>query len=253
MLKPFLLSLLLLASCALQAAPRGGRLVNLEVYDRSAQRVLPLYRHHGRLYVAGEPGHEYELRLRNRGGQRLLAVASIDGVNVITGETAAVAQSGYVLDGHGELRVDGWRKNLDEVASFYFTALPDSYAARTGRPDDVGVIGVALFRERRRSAWWKSEEPVPLARDEAGAAAPPSAQAESRAAAPRLGTGHGERQWSGAEYTAFERAADEPDEVLTIWYDAYRNLARQGVVPRRPAPRPSHRPDPFPVGFVPDP
>ena len=45
------------------------------------------------------------------------------------------------------VEIDGWRKSMDEVAAFYFTALPDSYAARTGRPDNVGVIGVALFRE----------------------------------------------------------------------------------------------------------
>ena len=37
--------------------------------------------------------------------------------------------------------------HLNEVAAFYFTQLPDSYAARTDRPDNVGVIGVAVFRE----------------------------------------------------------------------------------------------------------
>ena len=36
---------------------------------------------------------------------------------------------------------------LSQTAAFYFTDLADSYAARTGRPDNVGVIGVALFRE----------------------------------------------------------------------------------------------------------
>jgi len=45
--------------------------------------------------------------------------------------------------------VNGWRKSLEEVAAFYFTALPDSYAARTGRPQNVGVIGVAVFREQQ--------------------------------------------------------------------------------------------------------
>lgn len=244
---------LLLAGCALRA--QAGRLAEIEVYDRSAQRPLPLLRHHGRWYLAGEPGHEYELRLRNRRSERLLAVASVDGVNVISGETAAVSQSGYVLDGYGTVTIDGWRKSLDEVATFYFTALPDAYAARTGRPDNVGVIGVALFRERRREPRWYGEEerPAPLARDSAGAAAEaPAARSEAQRDSSRLGTGHGGRQWSGAEYTAFERARDRPDEVLTIWYDSARNLARAGILPRDLRP-PRARPEPFPGGFVPDP
>ncbi len=116
--------------------------------DRSSGMMLPLYRHEGRLYVAGEPHHEYELRIRNYSGGRLLAVGSVDGVNVLSGETASPEQGGYVLDAYGSVSIAGWRKSLQRIAAFYFTALPDSYAARTGRPDDVGVIGVALFRER---------------------------------------------------------------------------------------------------------
>ena len=126
------------------AAP-AGQPADVEIYDRTSGRNLPVYWHDGQRYVAGEPGHRYEVRVRNRGGGRVLAVTSVDGVNVISGETAAPDQTGYVLDGHGSVHIDGWRKSMAEVATFYFTALPDSYAARTGRPDNVGVIGIALF------------------------------------------------------------------------------------------------------------
>src|ERR671915_292227 len=91
------------------------------------------------------------------------------GVNVVSGETAAEHQSGYVVDAHDSVRIDGWRKSLDEVATFYFTRLADSYAARTGRPHDIGVIGVALFRERSRCCYPYHRED--LARDEARAPA----------------------------------------------------------------------------------
>src|SRR5262245_57819613 len=138
----------LIASFACAPA-HAGSLANLEVYDRTAGQTLPIYEHEGRLYVAGEPRHQYELRVRNSSNGRVLAVTSVDGVNVITGETAAQEQSGYVLGRWDSVRIEGWRKSLDEVATFYFTKLADSYAARTGRPRDVGVIGVALFRERR--------------------------------------------------------------------------------------------------------
>src|SRR5262245_57212978 len=139
----------LIASFACGLA-HAGSLANLEVYDRTAGQTLPIYEHEGRLYVAGEPRHQYELRVRNSSGGRVLAVASVDGVNVITGQTAAQEQSGYVLGRWDSVRIEGWRKSLDEVATFYFTRLADSYAARTGRPNDVGVIGVALFRERQQ-------------------------------------------------------------------------------------------------------
>ncbi len=42
--------------------------------------------HENRLYVVGEPGHQYEVRLDNRTSERLLAVTSVDGVNVINGQ-----------------------------------------------------------------------------------------------------------------------------------------------------------------------
>ena len=254
-------TLLLLAALLPLAAPAqdsfAGRRVEVQVYDRTDGRYLPLYRHRGRSYVAGEPGHDYEIHLQNRRGQRLLAVTSVDGVNVISGQTAATAQSGYVLPAWDALQVGGWRKSLDEVARFTFTSLSDSYAARTGRPGNVGVIGVALFEERpapRPRYGWRGNEPLREESASADRAAAPEAQSKSRASqTPSLGTGHGMREWSGAEYSAFERASDQPVEVIAIWYDSSRKLVAQGVIPqprRDGAPR---RPEPFPAGFVPDP
>ena len=221
--------------------------VEVQIHDRSSGEELPVYWHRGERYVAGEPGREYEVRIRNRGEGRMLAVASVDGVNVITGGTAAPSQSGYVLDPYGEVRIDGWRKSMDEVAAFYFTSLPDSYAARTGRPDNVGVIGVAVFAERL-------VRPEPLremnAQGAADAAAP-SASSSRESKAARLGTGHGQRHDSSATYTSFERASDEPEAVIRVFYDSRRNLVAQGVIPRGGHVR--NVPDPFPGGFVPDP
>src|SRR5262245_2914960 len=182
--------------------------VQLEVLDRKTGEVLPVHWHDGARYVAGEPGREYEIRLRNPGDGRMLAVTSVDGINVITGKTAATLGSGYVLDPGCLVDIDGWRKSMEQVAAFYFTALPDSYAARTGRPDNVGVIGVALFRERVRVA--------ELERDERANSATPAPSAEASAAQKstgassgllrqddKLGTGHGRRLDSGAVYTDF--------------------------------------------------
>jgi len=120
----------------------------LEIYDRNDGSVLQVYEKDGRRYVVGTPGHEYALRIRNTSAARILAVTSVDGVNVISGDTASPDQSGYVIDAYGSVEIAGWRKGLDRIAAFYFTDLGDSYAARTGRPQNVGVIGVAVFREK---------------------------------------------------------------------------------------------------------
>lgn len=214
-----------------------GGLVDLSVYDRTEGRRLAVYWHEGRAYIAGKPGNEYQVTLRSRQAQDVLAVVSVDGVNVITGETADPSQSGYVLSPRGGVDVLGWRKSLSQTAAFYFTTLPDSYAARTGRPEDVGVIGVALFRRK----------PQPL--NQMGP--PAAARAESSADA-RMGTGHGRQEYSPATHVTFERATSSPAEVITLYYDSHANLLSRGVIrdPVQVAPLP--RPRPFP-GFVPDP
>src|SRR5262249_51735240 len=108
---------------------------------------LPIYQKAGRSYVAGVPGHRYALNIANHLGERVMTVVSVDGVNAVTGQTAGAQQSGYVLDPWENAQVRGWRKSLSDVAEFVFTSVPHSYAAQTGRPQNVGVIGVALFRE----------------------------------------------------------------------------------------------------------
>ena len=64
-----------------------------------------------------------------------------------------------------------------------------------------------------------------------------------------LGTGHGASETSPVRYTNFERASATPDEVITIYYDSYRNLVALGVI-KAPS---LARPTPFPGQFVPDP
>jgi hypothetical protein len=255
----------LVASLA-SAAASAGALADLEIYDRTSGRTLPIYEHEGRLYVAGEPRHQYELRIRNSSAGRLLAVTSVDGVNVISGETAAQQQSGYVLGSWDSVRVEGWRKNLDEVATFYFTRLADSYAARTGRPHDVGVIGVALFRERQPHyepccrPWREDRAAAPSASPEASTQAADDAElqrdssgARQRRSEEKLGTGHGHREASPAQYVDFKRASSTPDETIVIYYDSRKNLVAQGVLPQPHRQYANRRPDPFPNGFVPDP
>ncbi|MFC3148704.1 hypothetical protein [Piscinibacterium candidicorallinum] len=270
---------------AFSAAPAHavGRLADVDIIDRDTGRQLPVYQHRGRWYVEGTPGSRYAISLRNQRGERVLAVMSVDGVNVITGDTAAPDQDGYVFSPYQQSQILGWRKSDSRIAQFVFTALPDSYAARTGRPDNVGVIGVALFREQ--APRWEppvNTAPAPWFEGRGGAAKPgaaaesapasaspsadaarsPEASAMNKgfgAAAPqrqeRLGTGHGASEYSYAGRTTFERASRRPAEVITIFYDSRENLLSQGVIPRPWWPNPAAQPNPFPeqARYTPDP
>ncbi len=262
-----LLCCALLAATVLAAPPaRAGNLIDLAVVDRDTGQTLPTWSSRGRLHVAGTPGHRYAVRLSNRSGGRVLAVLSVDGVNAVTGETASPDQSGYVLGPWESTEIAGWRKNLDEIAQFNFTALPDSYAARTGRPNDVGVIGVAVFTERAeyrpRPLPEIAREARPAAQAQADAATGATAESRAQAArqkntslAPRserLGTGHGEREYARVDQTTFVRATRQPAETVAVWYDSRANLVAQGIIPRALARRQT-TPRPFPGGFVPDP
>lgn len=255
----FLALCLLITTLPACATPR---LVDVEIVDRDTGETLTNYAYRGRAYVPGVPGHRYAVRLINRTGGRILTVLSVDGVNAITGDTASTGQSGYVLSPYESTEITGWRKSSDEVAQFYFTRLPDSYAARTGRPDNVGVIGVAAFREQTRPLPMPDislDRPRAKEAPSTPAAAPaPSdngyAQPESRMAekSSRLGTGHGQREYAPIEHTSFERATSSPGQVVSIRYDSPSNLSAMGVLPR---PRPVYpdEPRPFPGHYVPDP
>ena len=174
------LTLALLAGAGNAAA---GTMGSIDVVTRPDGRVLPVYPKDGRSYVVGTPGQEYGIRVCNTTGERVLAVMSVDGVNIVSGETASPSQAGYVLMGYECADINGWRKNLASTAAFYFTELPDAYATRTGRPDNVGVIGVAFFREKPQRTVWKdsariaaSPAPESAARQDAA-----GAMSESRA------------------------------------------------------------------------
>lgn len=230
--------------------------VRVDLYDRSEQRTLEVHRYRGRHYVVGRPGNEYAIRIRNCSGGRLLAVVSVDGVNVVTGETASPDQSGYVLEPGGYVNIQGWRKDLDGTAAFYFSDPADAYATRTGRPDDLGVIGVAVFREKPPRVDLSEDPaapPVVARRESSGERSASGADSAAAAPSPSLGTGHGRREYSPARRVEFERASRRPDQRVVIRYDRRENLVAMGVLPRPGRPR--REPDPFPgaLGFVPDP
>ena len=298
-----------LPACAHGASPRAAP-VALSIIDRDTGTPLSVYLKDGRSYVAGKPASRYAIRLSNRSGGRVLVVLSVDGINVISGQTAGVGQTGYVLSPWQSYDIAGWRKSDSAIAAFEFAALEASYAAQTGRPANVGVIGAAMFLEKpaapppTQSSPPRSPDPrigqmgsadqraesasdrsaaVPASPSLAGAMAAAKAAPESRrssvmqdaepradkradkraengadAISERLGTAHGQREWSVTTRTAFERLSSSPQATVEIAYDSWARLVAAGVIAApTAAPTAAAQARAFPGddgrGFVPDP
>jgi hypothetical protein len=278
----FVILIGLAMTCDAQAM---GSMAEVVIIDRDSGAVLNPHFYRGEYWVAGSPGARYAIEIRNRIGERLLAVTSVDGVNVVSGATAGWDQTGYVFSPGERYQITGWRKTDAEIAAFTFTDSPNSYAERTGRPANVGVIGVAIFRERPpqpvqgapmigRSPS-QPEAPRAVESDSAppndSSVKAPAARASNSAASaeakvspstpgpampvPKLGTGHGEREYSYVNHTEFSRMQPQPNEVIRIRYDSLDNLFAMGIIKR---PRPAApTANPFPASpeqqYVPDP
>jgi hypothetical protein len=212
-----------------------------------AHRDLPTFWKDGRPYVMGTVGSRYSVAIANPTSRRVEAVLSVDGLDAVDGRPANyVAKRGYIIPAYGDTTVDGFRTSFDEVATFRFSSVADSYAGRLGAARDVGVIGVAFFPERppvaiarpapdlagptyypaRKAAAPSRVSPDDLSTTPAGndsppappaaaraagapAATPPAeAQAETRRAEhrPGLGTEFGEARESRTQQTEFVRA-----------------------------------------------
>ncbi len=184
--------------------------------------MLPGANHRGRTFVAGERDERYVIRVTNNSAERLEIVASVDGRDVVSGKLGDFRrQRGYVLDPFATLTIEGFRRSLDDVATFRFSDVRRSYTARRGTPEHAGVIGVVAFRERT-SSWSRSAKTSPKR--------PASSRRGDLGAAQELGTEFGEDRHSPVIEVPFvRRDAQRPDQRVTLFYDSAHALVARGV------------------------
>jgi hypothetical protein len=140
------------AYAAAPVAPAVAPLVSLTL-EHPGGGQLPSFLHLGSLYFAGQQGERYDLRITNNTGERVEVVITVDGRDVISGELGNYKkQRGYVLGPFASEVIQGYRQSLDQVAAFRFSDLAGSYTGLRGSPEHAGVVGVAVFEEKRRSA-----------------------------------------------------------------------------------------------------
>jgi hypothetical protein len=120
---------------------------DVQVITESGE-TAPTYAFKGRYYVQGNDDERYTIRVTNPTGNRVEAVVSVDGLDVVDGEDGDLKKRGYIVPAYGEVRIEGFRTSLADVATFRFSSVDNSYAGKKGKSRNVGVIAVAIFEEQ---------------------------------------------------------------------------------------------------------
>ncbi len=115
---------------------------------REGGETLPTYAMKDRFYVQGNAGDRYIIRVTNPTPNRVEAVVTVDGLDVIDGDSGDLRKRGYVVPPYGEVRIEGFRMSQADVATFRFGSVGESYAGKQGKARNVGVIAVAIFEEQ---------------------------------------------------------------------------------------------------------
>lgn len=221
---------------ALPAAAGYPGACDLSVVVDGSPRVE--YEHRGTVYVEAVRGREYSLRLTNPMPYRVAVALSVDGLNSIDAKhTTAWKASKWVLDPYESVDIEGWQVSDSAARRFYFTGERDSYGAKRGMTENLGVIEAVFYRERLLV--------VPMDREVM--AAPPPAAASSAPSAKGLESGTASRQAAVADdYAATGmgnrtrhdvRRVDidlDPTPITTarIRYEFHPQLVKLGVLPR---------------------
>jgi hypothetical protein len=214
-----------------------GMRVGLEILvDGKPMRTI---QHHGKTYLPVlRLGTEYEIRVRNYGPYRVAAMISVDGLSVLNGQPASEDHPGYIVAPRSSIVIKGWRRNMESVAAFSFEERDKSYAARVGRPENIGVLGLIAVEEL-------AARPRPLPTEKRARA--PESALKDQSTVGGTGTGYGREIDSRIYYVNFVRSNNK--RTVTMYYDTVENLRKAGVPVDRPMPVP------FPADseFVPPP
>lgn len=122
--------------------------VNLDIEKENGGRFKMAYTATDTYQLKAKEGQRYKLYFYNSDPkQPYEVVATVDGIDVISGQKGSVQNSGYIIYPKQSLTIEGFRKSSSDVAAFRFSKPQDSYAAHSvaGDVNNTGVIGVAVY------------------------------------------------------------------------------------------------------------
>jgi len=241
-----------------------GRNFELEVLYNG--KSLKEYSHEGSIYVEGKPGSSYSIRVKNNTGTRVVANISVDGLSIVDGDEADYNRAGYVINAYDSLIVSGWRQSDEKVSEFYFSTPEDSYGEKVGKGHNLGVIGVAITREKavERSASYNNTKHFPVWPNDNITFSTSSSSSSSSGTmnsnymssalsgmkaevGQRVGTGWGADKVDHCSTVNFSRE-NSVSEVLSIYYNTRGALDKMGII--KACSKPKYvTPSSFPGGY----
>ncbi len=226
---------------------------------------IPLdeYRARGKTYVEASEGQEYEIRVHNPLGVRVAVALAVDGLNTIdASHTTAYNASKWVVGPYQTITISGWQMSSSRARHFYFTTERNSYGARLGQTENLGVISAVFFRERtprpiivtprtqgssrprqedERGEYESAPEGQTSSSAQSGGARTqsvrPSPDTDDGYAATGIGRSvNNDVRWMNMELV------QSPVAEVNVRYEFHDALVRLGVIPRpRPYPDPIRR------------
>lgn len=94
----------------------------------------------GKFFIEARPNSEYSIKLKNHSYKRIMAVFSVDGIDVLKGGKASEAQSGYIVNPYSHVVINGYRIDDNNVATFKFDDGKQSYSTQVEYEFDAKKI-----------------------------------------------------------------------------------------------------------------
>lgn len=201
--------------------------------------TLPFYHVKSRnnlkkVYAEAVKGDYYRIVVRNKLDRRVGVVVAVDGRNIISGQKSWLKNTErmYILEANSSSEFSGWRTGQDKVNRFYFTDVPDSYAAAFGDTSAMGVIAVVAYPEIQQG-----EQPVLYShqtsdnktkKESPDRRLVPSVLGKSQALE-SAGTGYGHEEYSPSYRVEFEPEKRAVESIL-IKYEWHQTLCKMNVI-----------------------
>jgi len=198
------------------------------------------FAHKSKFFIEGRKDTEFEIKIKNNGFKRILAVPTVDGLSVLDGKPADYDSSGYIINGYDAYTIKGWRISNKEVAKFIFCDKNKSYAAKSKENGNQGVIGVAIFKEREEPSFFSHSWPSPffsftnsgtdirLVADYTTSMCCSESSNGIHNEEMDLGTGWGDTKHDTVQSVGFKREGS-PDAVFEIYYASLKTLEKMGI------------------------
>ncbi len=197
------------------------------------------YPYRGTTYIEAIRGRDFSIQLRNPTPYRVAVALSVDGLNTIDAKhTDSWNASKWVLEPWETTEISGWQVSDRTARRFYFTGERNSYGAKLGQVQNLGIIEAVFYRER--TPRFSDVDPRRYREEggvDSGAIPAPSASAEAQrkqaadaeTSDDYAATGMGRRTDHAVEEVDIDLER-QPMATIAIRYEFHPQLVKLGVL-----------------------